>query len=131
MDGSNGYYGRPPMMNAPQIFGNLNANGSPMPASLPANMFLPDDLDDGHDQGDPKRRRIARVCATLEEWPQYLSMLTVPGMRHVSQEENQMRRQDALLHPLYQLQDRVYLHPGRKEAPTTKRVRKFIPEHNP
>lgn len=64
MDQTNGYYGGPPLMNPPpRIFGNMNPNGSPMPASLAASMFAADDLDDGHDQGDAKRRRIARVRA--------------------------------------------------------------------
>ncbi|KAF2249243.1 hypothetical protein BU26DRAFT_564900 [Trematosphaeria pertusa] len=64
MDGSNGFYAPgPPLMNQPpRIFGNLNANGSPIPASLPGPIFSQDDLDDGHDQGDAKRRRIARAC---------------------------------------------------------------------
>jgi hypothetical protein len=58
-----GFYApQPQMMNQPpRIFGNLDANGSPIPATLPGPMFTQDDLDDGHDQGDPKRRRIARV----------------------------------------------------------------------
>lgn len=38
------------------------------------------------------------------------------------QEENQVRWQDARLHALYKLQDRVYLHAGREEAPAAKRV---------
>ncbi|KAF2680386.1 hypothetical protein K458DRAFT_312218 [Lentithecium fluviatile CBS 122367] len=60
----NGFYAPgPPMMNqAPRIFGNISANGSPIPASLAGPIFSQDDLDDGHDQGDPKRRRIARAC---------------------------------------------------------------------
>jgi hypothetical protein len=62
MDTSGLYGAQPPLMNQPpRIFGNLNANGSPIPASLSAQMFSQDDFDDGHDQGDPKRRRIARV----------------------------------------------------------------------
>lgn len=44
-------------------------------------------------------------------------------MRHVSQEEDQVRWQDARLHPLPQLQDRVHLHTGREETPTSQRVR--------
>ncbi|KAF2476838.1 uncharacterized protein BDR25DRAFT_208729 [Lindgomyces ingoldianus] len=61
---SNGgfYVPAPPLTNQPpRIFGNLTANGSPIPASLPGPIFT-DDYDDGHDQGDPKRRRIARAC---------------------------------------------------------------------
>lgn len=58
-----GFYAPPPQLinQPPRIFGNLNANGSPIPASLAGPIFSQDDLDDGHDQGDPKRRRIARV----------------------------------------------------------------------
>ena len=67
MDQTNGFYGGPPLMNPPpRIFGGLNHNGSPLPASIAANMFATDDLDDGHDQGDPKRRRIARVRTAWE-----------------------------------------------------------------
>lgn len=68
MDGSNGFYAPgPPLMNQPpRIFGNLNANGSPIPASLNGPIFSQDDIDDGHDQGDPKRRRIARVYTTTK-----------------------------------------------------------------
>jgi hypothetical protein len=53
----------------PRIFGNYNADGSPMAASLNAPLFEDDYGDirlgpDGHaEQGDPKRRRIARVYA--------------------------------------------------------------------
>jgi hypothetical protein len=66
MDGSanGGFYAPPPQMinQPPRIFGNLNANGSPIPAQLTGPpVFSQDDYDDGHDQGDPKRRRIARV----------------------------------------------------------------------
>lgn len=43
-------------------------------------------------------------------------------MRHVPQEEDQVRRQDARLHPLHQLQDRVHLHTGREEAPAAQGV---------
>ncbi|KAF2637163.1 hypothetical protein P280DRAFT_483055 [Massarina eburnea CBS 473.64] len=59
---ANGFYAPgPPMMNPPpRMFGSLSA-GSPMP-SLQGQMFGQDDLDDVHDQGDPKRRRIARAC---------------------------------------------------------------------
>lgn len=46
----------------------------------------------------------------------------VQGMRHVSQEENQMRRQDAQVLPLHKLQDRVYLHASGEEAESSQRV---------
>ncbi|KAF2794852.1 hypothetical protein K505DRAFT_360744 [Melanomma pulvis-pyrius CBS 109.77] len=57
------YMPGPPLTNQPpRVFGNMNANGSPIPASLSGPIFSHDDYDDGHDQGDPKRRRIARAC---------------------------------------------------------------------
>ena len=69
MDSSNGFYGGPPLMNPPRIFGSMSAHGgSPMPASMAASMFHPDDMDDGHEQGDPKRRRIARVRRRRAAW---------------------------------------------------------------
>ncbi|KAL1641696.1 hypothetical protein SLS61_010007 [Didymella pomorum] len=48
------------MMNPPppRIFGS----GQFDPSQLPQNMFAQDDMDDHNDQGDPKRRRIARAC---------------------------------------------------------------------
>lgn len=57
----------PPLVNQPpQIFGTYSADGSPVQPQLSANLF--DDamgmgVQDGGDegQGDPKRRRIARV----------------------------------------------------------------------
>lgn len=57
----------PPLVNQPpQIFGSYSADGSPIQAQLPGNLFddglglgPQDGGDDG--QGDPKRRRIARV----------------------------------------------------------------------
>ncbi|KIV91403.1 hypothetical protein PV10_05946 [Exophiala mesophila] len=45
----------------PQIFGAYNADGSPIPATLPAGHYF-GDLDGGFDDSDPKRRRIARAC---------------------------------------------------------------------
>jgi hypothetical protein len=46
MDQTNGFYGGPPLMNPPpRIFGNLQANGSPMPAQMAATMFSADDYD--------------------------------------------------------------------------------------
>ncbi|GME54019.1 hypothetical protein GTA08_BOTSDO03406 [Neofusicoccum parvum] len=58
----------PPLVNQPpQIFGSYSADGSPIQAQLPGNLFddglglgPQDGGDDG--QGDPKRRRIARAC---------------------------------------------------------------------
>jgi hypothetical protein len=61
-----------PFLNAHRrAFSSFSTDGSAAAAaasahSIPANIFSTDDLavlgfDDGHDQGDPKRRRIARV----------------------------------------------------------------------
>lgn len=57
----------PPAVNQPpMIFGSYSADGSPVPASLSAPIFTDDGasmgMDDGADQGDAKRRRIARAC---------------------------------------------------------------------
>lgn len=63
------YHQAPPLMNQPpRIFGAVSNNGTPIPPQLTQPIFTPDDLDDGHDQGDAKRRRIARVrLSTAEE----------------------------------------------------------------
>lgn len=42
-----------------------------------------------------------------------------------------MRRQDARLHPLLELQDRVHIHTGREEAPAAKRVRNMLTGKEP
>ncbi len=56
----------PPINQPPAIFGSYSADGSPIPASLSGPIFTDDvgsmGMDDGTDQGDPKRRRIARAC---------------------------------------------------------------------
>jgi hypothetical protein len=58
----NGFYAAPPMMNPPpRIFGSGSFDPSQMPTG---SMFAQDDMDDHGDQSDPKRRRIARVCAS-------------------------------------------------------------------
>lgn len=43
-------------------------------------------------------------------------------MRYVPEEEDQMRRQDALVHTLPELQDRMHLHTGREEKAAAERV---------
>jgi hypothetical protein len=43
-------------------------------------------------------------------------------MRHVPEEEDQVRRQDALVYTLPELQDRVHLHTSREEAAAAQRV---------
>jgi hypothetical protein len=44
-------------------------------------------------------------------------------VRYVPEEEDQVRRQDALVHALPKLQDRVHLHTSREETTTAERVR--------
>lgn len=46
----------------------------------------------------------------------------VAGLRHVPEEEDQVRRQDAQVFALYQLQDRLRIHTSGKETESTKRV---------
>ena len=43
-------------------------------------------------------------------------------MRYVSQEEDQVRREDAGLHTLPELQDGVYIHSGGEEEESAQRV---------
>lgn len=45
----------------PQIFGALDADGNPLPPTMPTGNFFVDDNDLNGDDNDPKRRRIARV----------------------------------------------------------------------
>lgn len=47
----------------PQIFGAYDHNGSPMAAMPYQGAYFGDAMDGGLDDNDPKRRRIARVCA--------------------------------------------------------------------
>lgn len=44
------------------------------------------------------------------------------GLRHVPEEEDQVRRQDAQVFALHQLQDGLCLYTGRKEAESPQRV---------
>ncbi|KAE9992947.1 hypothetical protein EG327_007255 [Venturia inaequalis] len=61
------YYGPSPMAN-PQsrIYNGYTTSGSPGAHAMPQNMYADDmsayGMDDGGDNGDPKRRRIARAC---------------------------------------------------------------------
>lgn len=45
----------------PQIFGAYNADGTPIPPTLPPGTYFGDLTDGAVDENDPKRRRIARV----------------------------------------------------------------------
>lgn len=73
------------------------------------------------ERDDGKRRRIARV---KQHGPPLRRGAETDGLglRHVPEEEDQMRWQDASLYALHQLQDRVQLHARREEACSSKRV---------
>ena len=49
-------------------------------------------------------------------------MLTDAGLRHVPEEEDQVRRKDAVVHTLPELQDGMHLHTGREEEATAQGV---------
>lgn len=123
----------PPLMNQPpQIFGAHAYDGLPMqhlPPELTAQMFGdPNGLLD--DANEAKRRRIARVSRSRgrdDTAPSVVGLApqtdTSPtGLRHVPEEEDQVRREAASMHTLHQLQDRMCLHPGREEAESAKGV---------
>jgi len=65
-NGGQSFYTQPPPLSnpPPRIFGNISASGSPIPPTLPGPIFTNDDgsVENDGEQGDPKRRRIARVC---------------------------------------------------------------------
>lgn len=122
----------PPLMNQPpQIFGGYSDHGlstSQLPPDmLSAHMFADHGMMD--DTNEAKRRRIARVSWTgpgaTGRVCQCLLMTRdaePPGLRHVPQEEDQVRRQAPGLHALRQLQDGVHLHPGREEEESAQGV---------
>lgn len=123
----------PPLMNQPpQIFGAHAYDGLPMqhlPPELTAQMFGdPNGLLD--DANEAKRRRIARVSTAsvpateprLVTGHARQADTSSTGLRHVPEEEDQVRREAASMHTLHQLQDRMCLHPGREEAQSAQRV---------
>lgn len=77
----------------PQIFGGFNPDGSPVPPALPGPIFQDHGDLGSADDNDPKRRRIARVGEDIWicvlDWAK-LADRGNPGMRHVSEEKNQM-----------------------------------------
>lgn len=68
-NGGQSFYTQPPPLSnpPPRIFGNISTSGSPIPPTLPGPIFTNDDgsVENDGEQGDPKRRRIARVCCLL------------------------------------------------------------------
>lgn len=84
------------------------------------------------ERDDAKRRRIARVQKHCSSFSEALLKSSHLGMRHVPKEEDKVRRQDAGLFALHQLQDRMQLHPCREEARPSKRVSfPLVPESQP
>jgi hypothetical protein len=111
-----------------RAFSTFSNEGAPsFPQNISSNMFSTDDMamlgfDDGGDQGDPKRRRIARVCCWTPTPFRGRITDSFQGVRYVPEEENKVRWQDAGLLTLPELQDGMYLHPGREEEKSSKRV---------
>lgn len=104
------------MSQQPQIFGNYAHDGSQVPGMQAGSMY-PDDaaLGAGEDTNDAKRRRIARVgiyLFTMGFRVDADSGFRDLGLRHVPEEEDQMRWEDAQVFALYQLQDGLRFHTG-------------------
>jgi hypothetical protein len=97
----------------PQIFGGYNSDGTPLPATLSAGAYFGDLNDGSIDENDPKRRRIARVRSYHTVMRKTIPSLTNSvGLRHVQEEKDQVRWEDAQMWPLHQLQNRMYIHAG-------------------
>ncbi len=118
----------PPLMNPPpQIFGGYNEHGLSM-AQLPPDLLAAQMFGDHgllEDTNEAKRRRIARVSRSGDGVAirRHGADLTLPaGMRYVPEEEDQVRWQVAGLHALHQLQDRMRLYAGGKEAESSQGV---------
>ncbi|KAL6713418.1 hypothetical protein ACLMJK_008883 [Lecanora helva] len=85
----NGQYNLQSVTNPPpQFFGSNGAHLSPVLPNFDFNESQEAyDHDGGHDENDPKRRRIARVCTDSDE---LLSLVLIhpEGLRHVPQEKD-------------------------------------------
>lgn len=104
------------MSQQPQLFPNYAHDGSQMPG-MPAGSMYPDEaaLAAGEDTNDAKRRRIARVRISPTQWGSGIDSdcgFCGLGLRHVPEEEDQMRWEDAQVFALYQLQDRLRFYTG-------------------
>ena len=118
----------PPLMNPPpQIFGGYNEHGLSM-AQLPPDLLAAQMFGDHgllEDTNEAKRRRIARVSRSgdgMRQGGMALTRTLPAGMRYVQEEEDQVRWQVAGLHALHQLQDRMRLYAGGKEAEPSQGV---------
>jgi len=118
------------MHQAPQVFGFMPESVANF--DLAAHMFSDGTFLD--DAADAKRRRISRVGSSPREETAGLADGAVcftdgffcgrrSGLRHVSEEKDQVRRPDASVRPLPQLPNRVHNHAYREEENATKGVR--------
>lgn len=111
----------------PQVFGAYGPDGMPLAQQLPPDLaaqLYPDQVWP-EDFSDAKRRRISRVRPRALSQVGRADEFHQPrraGLRHVQEEEDQVRRQAAGLFSLRQLQDQLRLHPGREEAQPPERV---------
>lgn len=97
-----------PMMNqTPQLFNYDNS----MQGGA-GSMYDDPSLGGGDETNDAKRRRIARVRLALLTIACECSNTILTGLRYVSQEKDQMRRQNAQVLTLHQLQDGMHFHPS-------------------
>ena len=114
----NGSHDPPQVTNPPpQFFGENGTQASPTLANFDFNDGQEtQDQDGGHDENDPKRRRIARVCACSIAKARTTVLTFMVGLRYVPKEEDKVRWENASMLSLHKLQDRVHLHPGRKET---------------
>lgn len=111
----------------PQIFGGYSEHGMPMPQLPPDLMAAQMFGDHGllEDTNEAKRRRIARVSQWelgQTSWMCEADLALPLGMRHVQEEEDQVRRQAAGMHALHQLQDGLRLYASRKEEESSQGV---------
>ena len=104
----------PPLTNPPpQYFGGNDNNDSPTVPNFDFADGDGQDNDGGHDESnDAKRRRIARVCTCPPPIPWLMALTMVAGVRYVPKEEDKVRREDASMLPLSQLQNRMHFHSG-------------------
>jgi hypothetical protein len=87
------------MHHPPQVFGAYGPDGSPLPPQLSDPIFSFDHMEPGAGEPDAKRQRIARVGYADTFCSPNGAVLTLcnfgAGLRHVPEEEDQVRRKVA------------------------------------
>ena len=106
---------------------SITTDGGGSIANLQGQFFQDDPFGGFDDNNDPKRRRIARVSFLGFFRRAFFFKLTHPisillGVRHVPKKEDKVRWEDATMHALYQLQDRLCIYAGGEEKESSKRV---------